>query len=330
MGSEMCIRDRLLSVSILCLCDSAAGQNAQAALTHAKGVIAILRARPCLYGLTDLARSIIYGTTELTFTMPCALGELSPFDEDRWRDLPPATAMTVSPHTFELRWISYRVLVRMPRLILAVRKLRFPDTPVTPEDISSTIAMANAVRQFEAKEPETKALHHVRVVKSKEPTSRAVVPYSFVYNNIEELAACLLYWQSRLHVIEVCMAIHRVCPVFLNAQEIEHFAKERLRMTTNIIMSWEWAHARPQFGVSTVSPLLVVWGALRTEKTFRGVPVAEIRAWVMERLPYVTGIWSSRLVAEELDTACEVFAGGPLRGFMVDCYRGDGDRWYAA
>jgi len=276
----------------------------------------------------------MYGTYEQTVTQPCALGVSSPFDEEQWRDLPPASVATLAPEISKLRWYSHRLNARLPRLIAKIRALRSRPPPLSPVDCHDVIELAISLQQLEAREAETKALHRVRVVKSKEASSHTIAPFSMEYKSVEEFGACVLYWQARLHVIRICSALMNIYPldVLLKA-DVDQMNADKLRMVANIIMSWQFAHARPLFGAVTPVPLLVVWGALMDESEFRGQPVSVVREWILERMPFVSSLPSgtSQPRLEDLDEACELLAGGPLRGFMAAAYQAEkGKCWYAA
>lgn len=143
--------------------------------SHQAGAAAILLSRPASRETSDFTRAWVYHGWERTFMRPCALGIASPFDSPRWLALQPYERDIISKQLTRLRYNSYQLTLRLPRLIMLVRKLRQDADTST---LAKAINIATELCSLQETKGESDLLHLVKVQKTT-ASFAWWIPYSF-------------------------------------------------------------------------------------------------------------------------------------------------------
>ena len=314
----------LATVGLLCLYEGIMKSQMKAHLSHAGGISAILlsRRKASPQHATPLARAALYGNTYGTFLEPCNLGIASSFDDPYWLDLDP-TSCSSEPMTTEavrLRKLSNQLLIRLPGLIAKVRSLRQQaDAAVLARGaLLDVVKHAVELLRLRDNDAETALLHRVSVRSTVDAFDKAIVPYSFKFQSLNEKETLLLYWGARLMINKLCLVMeglkHRVTPgPSSDHRETQAVEQEQERLIVNVLMCW-------QDGFGQASVLSLIWGALlnHPSETFRRKPIEKVRHWVLTRINDGMGKWPIKYTAADLDEESDIVAGGPLKGKVAD------------
>ena len=307
----------ILAIALLTHCEILMRNDRKAYCTHWTGIGTLLRARLDPQYASDLVRAVFYSMWDYNFRVPCSRGVESPFEDDTWLTLEPAPLKKVDAKVITLRKLSQQLLIRLPRLMVLVRSLR--EARWQGATIDDTLGLALELLQCHDSDAENRLLHLVTVTKTKDLLDRFVMPYSYFFNSSEDLATAVLYWQTRLMVINLCLrlASSEIVPeyyaAYLAVFDSEALRAAQIQKINNVIMSWSDAQSRGDFGTVTMTQAFVaVFGGLTERDTFRGLPTAVVRSWLVQRLAQALGKKPHPKFVEQLSSVSEQLAGGPL------------------
>jgi hypothetical protein len=284
----------------------------QSIFHHLAGMTALLLSQKTS---TELGVAQIYSVNGLiTFIGPCYSGQISPFEGTHWQDAPPPQLMTTQGPDFDrLRLASHRLFILLPRLICLVRSLRQNAAP--PPLIKLTYQLAENVLQMDDPLAETWLLHRVSIRPTVDNETKRLIPLSYAFDTPEEHAAGVHYWQTRLIVLRINIALHEIGAATDAQARLNSHLEEEVRMAKNILMSWE---AALSFGPTGTAPMnlgmLAAWGALKRREAFNGFPPSVLGHWISKCLSRSVGGWIINDKVANLTTSSEVLSGGPLRG----------------
>lgn len=251
---------------------------------------------------------------------PCALGIASPFDSPRWLALQPYERDIISKQLTRLRYNSYQLTLRLPRLIMLVRKLRQDADTST---LAKAINIATELCSLQETKGESDLLHLVKVQKTT-ASFAWWIPYSFDFRETDHYQLGLLYWQTQLYLGNLCRFLHSMSMELAGQPQsvFTDFVKHDERVIMNILMSIQWSVAnRPTSSVPMILAWYAAWQALSEIKTLRKVPTSELRKALLE-------VWNDNcpfgrppMDIATMDADGFLFAGGPLAGALPDMYR---------
>ena len=97
---------------------------------------------------------------------------------------------------------------------------------------------------------------------------------------------------------------------------------EEIRLASNILMCHQQISTG---GFSTGSPsmsqaIIAVWAVVSRNAMFAGRPSVVLRETLLRAFHEALPDWSWNLGYEDMDEISDLFAGGPLRGFMTKVY----------
>lgn len=322
----------LLAVGLLLLYEQLMRSAPVAFFSHAKGISSILLAsRAQSMPLTPLGRAMLYSNTHGTFQEPCVHGVASPFEDPYWLDAEPASfTSTLTAEVAALRKLSNQLIIRLPRLIAMVRWLRdfagrqrsersHTSLWTSREKRSKAMKLADELVALNNTAAENSLLHQVAVVTTRDPHDRVIIPYSFNFKSqaSDNRDTLLLYWASRLMVYKLYDVLY--CLNSLDHSEgathPSDIASEQERMVMNIFMCWEG-------GYGQANPLTIVWSTLMNKRELRGRPVEDVRTWMLHAYEELLDGWPVTITKAEVDDLSDVFAGGPIKGFVSQAIPG--------
>lgn len=304
-------------------------QNLAAYFAHNQGMGAILLARPNDPDqISDMSRAVLYLLWDRTFRVPCRLGVPSPFENTIWEDVEPVDGRgntPLRPEVRSLRLLTNKLFIRLPRLVMQVRTLReqsATSSPITDDQAEPTLRLAREILNMKNMDAETKFLHNVSVVKTETEGDRNIAPYSFAFRSVYDMETGVLYWETRLIILRLCMVLEQ-----LRIGGMTRFAEalldaEQARMASNIIMSWQYGTGYGAAGVhSMMNAMAIVWGSLPSVCQARKIPLDVARSWTLSHFHASLAGWPIKMSAADMDQTSGVFAGGPLdQGFLKAIY----------
>ena len=311
--------DALFAIAVLAFFEKAIGEDEKTSFSHREGIEAILVSRAVSREDSEVTAAMLYQARDRTFCVPVIRGIASPFDTPYLRDQAPIARHNLSAGFQRLRYIGNRVFVRLPRLIAMVRTVR--SCAVRPHTPRKAVESAQDLLDFLDEDAESKALHQVTIVKTTDAHDAMVSPWSFEYKHVGELKAAILYWEMHIFLARLCLKLHSRAPndASLDAPKL---MSDNIRMVTNLLMSWQYAISHSRTGTLgfTQTLILALWGALSDIEDYRGISRGFLREWMLRRFPESMRGWPSDLESADMDEAADIFAGGPLRGFMVNSH----------
>lgn len=314
--------EALLAVAVLAFYEKLIGEGQSTCYSHRQGIEAILLARPVTPLGDEVTSAMLYQARDRVFCVPVARGTASPFDLPHLRDYAPIARHNLSEHFEKLRHIGNQVFIRLPCLIALVRTVRH-NMQQRKACISKAIKLARELLDLLSPEAESEALHQVTVVRTSDRECAGIHPWSFKYRHVGEMKAAVLYWEMHIFLARLCLKLDSLA----STDNEQYFYAARLktensRMITNVLMSWQFARSHSHGGLLGFTQTLAValWGAMSDIEEYRGVPSEVLRMYMLRRFPDSMQGWPSDLKPAEMDEAAELFAGGPLRGFMVETY----------
>ncbi|KAK4952808.1 hypothetical protein LTR10_009616 [Elasticomyces elasticus] len=289
---------------------------------HLQGALALFCSRTSASHPPLAVRAALCCSDYYTFILPVYTEQVSPFEHEAWLDMDIPSLGEEPRALSRLRRISHKLNILLPRLIRDVRALR---EGCRDEKIwVAARVLANKLMALEEKESESWVLHEVQLVPTLDANDRAIVPYSFKFDTLQQLVDALDYWkvrlvlnglQSALASLESQCAVKFPKLVDVNATQ-PHLDAEGHRLATNILMSWQDDRSRPPSGTLAMSHAVTVVRCYMQRLTnFRGVPRTMMEDWLYEafKRSWLRGYCASKA---EWDT-WRVLDGGPLSTMMM-------------
>lgn len=242
-------------------------------------------------------------------------GESSGFDSPRWLKLLPQVSSVDGTEKQRLGKTTIELMVKLPRLIRLVRSVR-----EYGQDAKATLHaldLAEELLPCENQTAETNVLRAVKVLPTKDPCNAAIAAYSLQFEDYHQYRAAVQYWTARLFVLRLCQVLSELTATSFDSAALR---AEQLRMAANIVMSWQYNSSLRPFGpLNLLMRFFALWGVLMTiEDDFRGVAVADVRAWVLLCFNADTGKKRRNRKKEDLDGVARAFAGGPVEVSYVE------------
>ena len=324
----------LAAVTLLALADllSHDGDPWRTQIAHQKGMHAILASRPSVSQMNAFAKATVRTCAATKFIDYCLSGEPSPWDDERWlrQDMRHDAADSKVPGFARLRDVNFRLLVKLPGMIKAVRSRRGEavKAQLCPEDRANqaTLALAKQLLDLEDRRAENEVLHCMRVVRTRDSAKAAVMKYSYDVGSLEDsdsegaaeavgshedFDTALHYWTLRLMTLRLCLRLNALWP-----ESFDHdgLLAEHDRLMVNVLMVYFQQHLYPP---AQALALVVLWGALSEKKMLRDTPTSVVARWVWRQLEALLPLPAEMINPGSLNETAEMFVGGPVAGLFV-------------
>ena len=253
------------------------------------------------------------------YLVSCAKGLPSPLDSQFWLELEPTSMQVPSAAVASLGMLIHRLQIRLPRLIVLVRRLRTDPTNVVA--MCRAIALADELLTLKAEGAENELLHCVSVIKPQHLDHAYIVPAGLKFRALAEFKAGVFYWEARITLHRLCFYLQRLSPRWTSIDK-KALEVENCRMATNLLMSWEstfGAFGTSQGGAGTMSfatAMIAVWGVLTDLDDFHGQSSNKVRECVLEWCQVLQSLGIGYVSAKRMDALAEHFAGGPVQGIL--------------
>lgn len=304
----------LAAVALLCVCETLMRSEVFACFAHWKALSAILLARPASSQNNGLSRGILYFVRNQMFHVPCARGQISPFDDPRWYTLEPADSLSLPSCVARLKYLGNQILIRLPRLVLLMRQLR-----ENPELSTAHKAglLADTLADLQDDAAESNVLHRVKLIKTADTEDAQLVPFSFEFKSLGELESAVLYWKAHLFLGKIRLRLATMFPDMM--LETEKTEQTMRRMGMNAIMSSDYAQSQQCDDLLALpTAWIAIWALWETErKDYRGISIERWREWIRKNLNRTIPAWHSQASEDDIDEASDLLAGGPLRGLFA-------------
>lgn len=289
---------------------------------HRNGVTAMLLARAAQQHCPDVGevvRAVFYQAWQSIFLVPIRLGAPSPFDTPFFHSLDPPTHWKLPPDFVKLRKTSQQLFVRLPELIISLRQFKVDKSSFGNVELCRLARVAQELLHFRDDGAENSFLHELRIVKSSDQTC-TFMPFMFAQTALVPRRAGHMYWTLRALIARMYLSLVELGVVPDDKETMQALWEEKLRMAANLIMCWQGpdyesgGHLRS--GRHGLAPsLTAAWAALMDLEDFRGVPICDVKDWMLQRLagPLQRNI-SSHMTAIEaaFDRSVRFMTGEPM------------------
>lgn len=264
---------------------------------------------------------MIYDETAGAYIFAIVQGMPSPFDSPYWVDIDPIMRQTPTKAVFNLRKIAFRLSIRLPRLILMVRRLREGLTDLRA--ISDATELATELCAAKDTKSENELLHGVVVTSPGRWKNANIIQTGLKFGSFAEFEAGIYYWQETIFLNRLCARLHNLFPRQMNF-DIDAINAENCRFARNLLMSWETAFEENSFGTkrgaagATICSIamIAIWGVLSDVRQFNGQPAGNVRQKLLEMIQILMKRVTTRVTAEQMDGMVDLFVGGPITGLL--------------
>jgi hypothetical protein len=161
-------------------------------------------------------------------------------------------------------------------------------------------------------------LHNVRISKptaADDPSSTSLTPFNFTFPTLADFDAALNYWHARILILRVCWKLNV-------PSDTSPIRDEGRRAITNILMAWDYGRQQTVFGLIRLLHLSCsLWGAVHDFGVSSKLKEGEARAILLERTNQLYCSIVGETTADGLDKMSAVYAGGPLKGPLLELYQ---------
>ena len=235
-------------------------------------------------------------------------------EQQHWAEIQPASLHLVQSDVLRLRTSEYQLQLQLPHLISKTRTVRESDQS-TSQDLDTIFELALRLYQASEDEAETVVLRCATVVKA---TQASVVPVALRFATKDDLLVALMYWHTRLVIINCCLRIVEEGHT-IHGLDKARLQSDRDRIYINVLMSWEHAASTDSFAAAIAAKGFTQgWQHLRSCETWRGLQCAIVINWILPRIapPSLAYLETPELTIAQLDLAADMLQGGPLCNFL--------------
>ena len=321
----------LASTALLAPFEGVLKKHGFPARLHVEGLAAILLARPKNHPVTRLAREIFDFHACDSSIMACILGIPSPFES-----IPRAyfsndrTAYKDSDRA-QLKAIGSELFIRIPRLVALIRSLRsqmFPQTQL----LSDALILSKSLLELQDSQAEERVLRKIKVHLSNDPDITSPTHRSLQFAAVEDYEALSYYWQNRLSLLRLEQRLHNLLmPDDMNPDSTNKSGvsfqpdfwsrtNETFQLMRKILMCSAYARTLPlhKHARLLVHATVLVWG-VRMDLLVACNHIQEEKEIGLSfelLLQRVNSVLKAKpeLTIEDMNTAAEIFVGGPQTG----------------
>lgn len=329
--------DMLCTVALLVTFERSFSWTSAPLRSHLHGIVAIFMAHaktPNKKPPSEMQRAIMYSfTAAVGFIAPCIMETPSPLEFPRYLDAEPvlfgkdkisSSAQSIA----SLRKISFQLFIRLPRLVMLVRKLQ---TSFEQDDVKTALRLASELQQLHDSDAENEILHHVTVQKAEPRPGEEVMSYVMLFHTVPEFEAANHYWSTRLFLLRLSWRLNALFPTKYQDHGLKMKADleaEISRIAANVLMAYPWALTRGEIAYSSAVLCLVgIWGCLDDFDVLasRDITPAKARALlrfagqgIMNIKPGPNALLEA---GQRLQAAAEPFAGGRSSGTLAFTFK---------
>lgn len=305
---------------------------------HVEGLAAMLAARPPSYPVTQLAREIIDFNACESAVMACVQGTPSPLERVPRAYFANDRLGCGDGDRAQLKSLGNELFVRIPRLVGFVRALRL-QSPPRSQLLLDAITLSNSLLRLQDSQAEERVLRTVGFQPSSDPNAISPLRQSTHFASVQDFEALAYYWQSQLCLLRLEWRLHDFCTSSsIQTKSTDDLswpfwpnfgprADKMSRLVKNILMSSEYAKALPLHKHVRLfaHAMVVVWGAMKDLPTGFGHgqneggtgPLSDL---LLQNVNFALRAIKPGLTAEDIDTAADIFVGGPSKGRFAELF----------
>ncbi|OQO11928.1 hypothetical protein B0A48_03655 [Cryoendolithus antarcticus] len=296
-------------------------ERAMLVTAHANGVGMLLYERVGKVPLSRLSAAVFIYHLSDDMLLSCLAGTASRLERVQELYLTHDSLEWQGTPALILRHAGTRLSLALPRLVEFTRDVRARGDGTKlftlPFELAEEICRLRDTEVMGAEADFIRTLVNIPTTVSDD---RNVTPTSFDFRSAEDFHAGLLYWHTRMALLRVCTRLYtldaNVYATYELPSPVEAFIELHL-LGKAIIRSSQ--HSRQRMGQIRrrlyAQSLLMCWGVLHDRGSGGEQSACEhqVRVWLLSRIDDLLGS-SVALAPQDLDTAADLFVGGPLVG----------------
>nr|OQO21382.1 hypothetical protein B0A51_11272 [Rachicladosporium sp. CCFEE 5018] len=296
-------------------------ERAMLVTAHAKGLGTLLYERVGKVPLSRLSAGVFVYHISDDLLLNCLAGTASRLEQVQDSYLTHDSLSWYGEPALILRHAGTRISLGLPRLLEYTRAARVrrddPKSTALALELAEVICGLRDTKVMGAGEQFIEGLVNVPTTV---PDDRSVTPTSLDFHNAEDFHAALLYWHTRMALLRICGRLHALDASAYDAYELPspvEISIELQLLGKAIVRSSQYS--RQRMGQIRrrlyAQSLLMCWGVLHDKSSAGEQSVCEqqVRVWLLSRIDDLLGS-SVALAPQDLDTAADLFVGGPLVG----------------
>ena len=323
--SDHCSDDApLMAIAALSAVDGVMFQHSLLNLVHLNGLIAVLKSRPPRGPVSEMSRRICEHYLCDVYVAAVMRGVASPF-ESLNTGLYRLDERYAGSADMRLRAIGNELTVRLPRLILLVRKACHLSNSELDGSFSNAWELANELSTLRDDSSESAMLHGVRVINTTGEQDCKAIKFCYQYNRNRAFRAGVIFWFTRAALLRLRLRLCSHQADSCSTLSVQ-LASELQQCVSNLVMSAPYAR---RLALRTIHRMfahimLVCWGGLRDcpEAVPRCAKDSEaLFAWLLANANR-SHPTDAPMTSTDMDRMAETFAGGPLECWGTDACGG--------
>ncbi|KAK3111005.1 hypothetical protein LTR53_014146 [Teratosphaeriaceae sp. CCFEE 6253] len=314
-GSYM-LDDTAVVVALLAVVERLLSPGSSSTHQHLKALYTILAARgpQPRASKSNIIAAIYYDSWTVTFLRPCLIGVASPFDDPLCHALEPVGRTTLDPVTVAVRWCSHQLFLRLPTLIVLVRRVR---ATASADDAAKAAELAMHLLELNDVDAEVAFVKQIRTIETQHARDRKITPTSYAFDCAAQYDAAMYFWAARLLLFRLCRTLNTISPA---SDRLDVSPSTIRRTVSNLFRSWQYTLGASLAGRDAVAISSVgIWGALRDSPDLFAPELQgrELQTWVLEDLNF-TMMHKPGAARREMDMMADLFVGGKIDGRVVE------------
>ncbi|KAK5164918.1 uncharacterized protein LTR77_009583 [Saxophila tyrrhenica] len=314
-GPDRSLHDAMLTAALLFCFETTLDPKVASGSAHNRGLSAIILAssgRSCMKD--ELPRSLLYFHWKGVFNRPVVLGQVSPFDNEYWLGMRPASCGRVGKEVETLRWLAQKLFVRLPRLIALVREAKMGGGA----SVDEAMKLAEVLAVDRDDKAENVVLHGLKVAKTQAQTMNEtkIIPFSYEFEDTPQYEGAMYYWQTRIMANRLLALLLSLSGDETTTTRIQSLQDENVRLVMNQMMSFQYGLSVGLVGAWAIClGWITVWGAVQDveciQRGSRTLWSERLRPFLLQKYNLLHRLHVA-FGETDMDEAAEMLVGGPL------------------
>ncbi|KAK3647063.1 hypothetical protein LTR56_008231 [Elasticomyces elasticus] len=209
-----------------------------------------------------------------------------------------------------LEKLRLQIEVRTPRLVVYVRKLR-SDIRMDPCLALNAVQLARELLALHDVHAEADLIRGFTSTPTTDLADQAILSAFWRFPNAIGVTTAILYWEFRLLVINNVLELARIVTSF--DDDLLELRANQSQLIMQLLAAWQWGQEQGVYvSVHLAAAYVVVWAGLLRQDVFNGVPVEDVKRWLLPKIKHPLLEWTTEATEDAAEHAAHVLVGGPL------------------
>jgi hypothetical protein len=213
-------------------------------------------------------------------------------------------------HLNSLNQVRLQVEVRVPRLIMFLRTIRY-STRADVALLTETVQLARDLMRLKHDQAEQELESNISTEDTQDPVQSLITPRSFMFLDGQQHTTAVLYWMQRLIVINAVLQLGTLITSF--DEDILGLHSLQRELVNKILAASQWSQRQPLYvSVHTVVAGIVVYSALLQNQKLDNLRYISLKDWLLLRIRHPLLEWTLNATQQTVEHAASVLLGGEL------------------